>query len=369
VLELSLLGGAVDCAHVARDVVHKALSLALVEDFVEEDAWLLVHSVWVSVGISADWPGCWLSVDGVLLVFSGSLELRWLVVRSFAITVQVHDSVALVISWSHFGSVWAVNRDLVVVRAKAMSVGVRVVDKSTLEHLAVGSLDAWDEVCWGEGGLLCLGVEILWVLIEGKSTDLDQGAVSLGPCFGDVIYVVLVFLTFFKGHHLDVPGPRWEVAFLDVLEEISRGEILVLLSHLGGLLRREVLDALVSLEVVLNQEWLTLVVDPLVGVGAVAVQMAVTIRSSSVGEEDHDLMERLGREGPEVPGHLSGLHASLWVSLLAVDEISELDGVPDEEDWCVISDHVVVALLGVELDGEPTGISVAVVRATLTGDR
>jgi hypothetical protein len=39
---------------------------------------------------------------------------------------------------------------LVVVGAEAMSVGIRVVDESALEHLAVGCLDAWDKVGWGE---------------------------------------------------------------------------------------------------------------------------------------------------------------------------------------------------------------------------
>lgn len=86
-LELSLLSGAVDGAHVSGDVVHKTLSLALVEDFVEEGAWLLVDSVRVSVRISGDWAGCWLGMDGVLLVFSGGLVLRWLVVGGLPVTV------------------------------------------------------------------------------------------------------------------------------------------------------------------------------------------------------------------------------------------------------------------------------------------
>jgi hypothetical protein len=78
------------------------------------------------------------------------LVLRWLIVGHLSITVQVHDSVALVISGSHSRSVWAVDWDLVVVGAEAMSVGIRVVDESALEHLAVGCLDAWDKVGWGE---------------------------------------------------------------------------------------------------------------------------------------------------------------------------------------------------------------------------
>jgi hypothetical protein len=110
-------------------------------------------------------------------------------------------------------------------------------------------------------------VEVLWILVEGEFADLDQGAVSLGPCFGDVIYVVLIFLTVFKGHYLNVQGPRWEVTSLNIFEEISGSEILVLLAHLSGFFGTEVLDALVSLEVIFNEVDFTLVIDPLEGMG------------------------------------------------------------------------------------------------------
>ena len=79
-------------------------------------------------------------------------------------------------------------------------------------------------------------------------------------------------------------------------------------------------------------------------------------------------MESFWGEGPEVPCHLSGLYASLRVSLLGMDEIWELDWISDEEDWSVVADHIVVSLLGVELDGESSGISLAVVSTTLASN-
>jgi hypothetical protein len=56
------------------------------------------------------------------------------------------------------------------------------------------------------------------------------------------------------------------------------------------------------------------------------------------------------------------------MSLLAMEEVWELHGVLDEEDWGVVANHVVVSFFGVELDGESTRISVAIVGYTLSSN-
>lgn len=38
------------------------------------------------------------------------------------------------------------------------------------------------------------------------------------------------------------------------------------------------------------------------------------------------------------------------LALLGVDKVGELDGITDEEDGSVVSDHIVVTFLSVELD-------------------
>lgn len=62
------------------------------------------------------------------------------------------------------------------------------------------------------------------------------------------------------------------------------------------------------------------------------------------------------------------MSASVGSSLLGVDEVGELDGVLDEENGGVVSDDVIVALLGVELNGETTRITLQVRSTTLTGN-
>lgn len=49
-----------------------------------------------------------------------------------------------------------------------------------------------------------------------------------------------------------------------------------------------------------------------------------------------------------------------------MNEVRELDGVLDEEYWGVVTDHVIVAFLGIMLDGETTGITIAIICTSLT---
>ena len=79
-------------------------------------------------------------------------------------------------------------------------------------------------------------------------------------------------------------------------------------------------------------------------------------------------MGGLGAEGPEVPLHGVAAQAGRVFPTLRVDEVRELDGVPDEEDRRVVADEVVVALFGVELQSEATRVSPGVRRALLAGD-
>ena len=49
-------------------------------------------------------------------------------------------------------------------------------------------------------------------------------------------------------------------------------------------------------------------------------------------------------------------------------EIWEFHWIIDEKDWGVVSDHVVVTLLGVELDSKSSWVSNSVWRSSLTSD-
>jgi hypothetical protein len=50
----------------------------------------------------------------------------------------------------------------------------------------------------------------------------------------------------------------------------------------------------------------------------------------------------------------------LGIALLGVDEITKLQRILDEENGGIVADHVPVAFLGVELEGESAGITLGV---------
>ena len=76
----------------------------------------------------------------------------------------------------------------------------------------------------------------------------------------------------------------------------------------------------------------------------------------SVIRIDH-LVRRLRRQGPEVPLHVVVAQVRVGAALLGVDEVLELLRVAHEEHRGVVADQVVVALLGVELDGEAARVA------------
>ena len=368
-LDHALLDVATALAEATSDVGDGLLAHSIVENLAEESARLLVVVVGMCVRIAAGGANHSLFSPGVDRALDGCASDRvGLVVRLRAVvTVDSHEAVAGVVV-THASAVGAVDWDLIVVGAEAMTVGVGIVDKAALEHFIVARLNAGNHMGRGEGSLFCLSVEILRVLVQHELADLLEGVVTVRPDLSDIVDIKAVVIGVSDRHNLGVPGPRGEVTLLNLVEEVVGGPVLVLLAHLSGFLSGEVVDTLVGLVVVLDEELGTGGIDPLEGMGAVAVHLAVAIGGAAVRHQDSDLVKSLGGVGPEVEGHVRVLDAGLGMAFLAVDEVRELHGVLDEEDRGVVADHVVVSLLSVMLDGKAARITIAVVSTALTSD-
>ena len=117
----------------------------------------------------------------------------------------------------------------------------------------------------------------------------------------------------------------------------------------------------------LTQNFLPAGVLPHVRVAGVEVHVAPGARRAPVAHQVGDLVGRLGRERPEVPLHVVAAHAGVGQTQLRVDEVGELHRVAHEEDRRVVADDVVVALLGVELDGDAAHVAVRVGGALVGG--
>lgn len=60
---------------------------------------------------------------------------------------------------------------------------------------------------WSESALLSLGMEVFGVAVEHKFADGDQGVVSVGPYFCDIVNVKLVGISVSNRHNLYEPVP------------------------------------------------------------------------------------------------------------------------------------------------------------------
>jgi hypothetical protein len=121
-------------------------------------------------------------------------------------------------------------------------------------------------------------------------------------------------------HNLDIDSPAGEFTTSDGVKEITGG-IIGIRAQLGSLLSGEVLNALVSLEVPLDILEVAVIVNQLQGVGRVAVHVTVTIGSTTVREEDGNLVNGLRNKREEVPESIRISTVVLGIALLCVNEI------------------------------------------------
>ena len=107
----------------------------------------------------------------------------------------------------------------------------------------------------------------------------------------------------------------------------------------------------------LTQHLFPFSVDPHKGVAAIAVHIAPGAGRPAIGHQERHLVHRLGRQRPVIPLHVVAAQTGVGQTLLGVNEVLELLRVAHEEDRRVVADHVVVALFGVELEGEAARVA------------
>ena len=367
VLHHSLLNVLAALAQVAGNVLNQVISVSLAEHLSEKSSRLLVVviGVVVLVVVSADQSINLELRPFVALVLGGAAQAVGFVVGSSSlVSVHSHGPISLIVV--HSSSVWAIDGDLVVVGTKSVSVSIRVREESSLEHSVVGGLDSGNQVGGSESRLLSLGEVVLGVLVESHFSDWDQRVVAMRPDLGDIKDIESVVQSFLLRHDLRIESPRGEAALGNAVKEVLGGVVLISSRKFSSFLGAQVLDTLVSLEMILHEESLTLSVDPSVGVGAVSVHESVSVWGASIGEQNRDLVKSFRAVRPEVPGSVGVLHVGQGVLLLGVDEVWELDGVLDEEHRGVVAHHIVNSLLSVEFDGKSSWISISVSAAFLS---
>lgn len=110
----------------------------------------------------------------------GAAEAVGEVVRCASlVTVDSGRAVALVVL--DLGRKGAVDRNGLVVDAKAVAVSVRVAKQAPLKHLVWRRLNARNHVRGGKGELLNLGKVVFRISVQGHAPNLQEGERGVGP--------------------------------------------------------------------------------------------------------------------------------------------------------------------------------------------
>jgi hypothetical protein len=193
-----------------------------------------------------------------------------------------HRAVALLVVE---GAARTVHRQVLVVGADPVELGVVVGEQARLQHLVRAVAQARHDVRRRQRGLLDVGVVVVRIAVQLQDADLDAREVALRPDLGQIEGIPAGFR--FPGgalgvvHDLDLDAPAREVAPGNRVEQIALGVVRVKAGQAHGVRRAQILDALQRLEVPLDPVQLAFIVDQAVGVAAEAVHVAVAVRGAA----------------------------------------------------------------------------------------
>src|SRR5260370_11702213 len=149
------------------------------------------------------------------LVVPQSLAIRVIRRRRSQISICAHLTIAVIgVEWT----LRRVNRDVIEVNTKAVSLGISIREQPSLERLVRRPANSRNHIRWGEGRLLNLCEVVFWITIELHYANFDQRVVSFGPGFGQIKRIVLVCLCLFLCHYLDEELPTRKISALDCLQ-------------------------------------------------------------------------------------------------------------------------------------------------------
>lgn len=134
------------------------------------------------------------------------------------------------------------------------------------------------------------------------------------PNLGDIEGIEAILLGIFRFHDLDINGPRRIFTTLNSIEKISSSVIRIFTSKTLSFRSLQVLDTLISLEVPLDVFEVAIGINKLKSVRRVTIQVTVAIRSTTVGEENSNLVNRFRDKREEIPESIC-IDWPVWVKL------------------------------------------------------
>lgn len=222
-----------------------------------------------------------------------------------------------------------------------------------------------------------------YIFVQGHSSDSSQWILVVRPSEGVVEDVDRSMLDFFWLHDLDAEEPCRIVSLLDRVVQIFDVVVRFRARQSFGGLAVHRLDAAFGPEMPLDVDKAPVLTKSIaaneiqavvstdllvqgVRVHAEAVDVSQRLRYTAWADQVHQGVNALRVVDVVIPEHVVLRHVHLRMPFVAAVHAWELDRVPDEENWQVVEDEIVIAIFREKLDRETSDVSYGVAGALFT---
>ena len=199
------------------------------------------------------------------------------------------------------GATCAVDGNLVVIYAEAVTLGVSVGKEASLQKFVRRKTDSGNDVCGSERGLFDIGEVVFRIAIEFEHADFDEREFLVAPRFGDVERIFFVIFRLFFRHDLEKQFPARKVFSFDRLEQIPLVAFAIPRNDCRRFLVGQIFDSLLRDEMKFYPGARSRGVYEAERVAAETVHMAITCGNAAIRHHNRYLMKRLGKHCPKIP--------------------------------------------------------------------
>src|SRR5690606_771797 len=294
IIDVALFNKVRSIAHRARRIVEQCL-LLLGAHLLEQLARLgeiigIVLTKVPEVGVSVN-PQWRLPKFGLLFPL---VETVGLIMR-YAAIIAIHPAAAIAMV-AGYRAARGVYRNLVIVDAKPVALGIGIVEQAGLQHLVRRRPDSGDQVRWSESALLHIRKKVLRIAVQFKLADLDQRIVCLVPDFREVEGMEAIGFRVFLRHHLDEHLPLREIPAFNRVIQVTLVAFAVAADQFCRFGVGQILDALLGPEMELHPEPFATLVIKTVSMATETVHVAIAFRNAAIRHDHRHLMERLWQQ-------------------------------------------------------------------------
>lgn len=281
------------------------------------------------------------------------------------VPVDAHLSVAVV---RVHGATRAVDGNLVVIYAEAVTLGVAVGKEAALQKFVRRKSDSGNDMRGRERGLFDIGEVVFRIAVEFEHADFDERKFLVAPRFGDVEGIFFVIFCLFFRHDLEKQFPTREVFSLNRFKQIPLVAFAVPRDDCCGFFVGQIFDSLLRDEMKFDPRARSRGVYEAERVAAESVHVAITCGNAAVRHHDCNLMKRFGKHCPKIPVVLRRAEVGFRVAFDGVIQVRKLERVANEKHRSVVPDQVPVAFLRVKFNRETANVALGVCRAAFSGN-